>query len=158
MTAPATCIDPHTPHLLRGRESALSRLPASWPGRRGGLWALEEKADEEMEADAGSRLEGGAGGTPYLAWGQRAALEALPEPLPTSWGSGPVDCGKALCGQRCVSRPAFSPLPLSPSHLHAIPTYHPHSRSWQLGRLQWGSRSSPPGSGAGLTSPGLPQV
>lgn len=123
MTALATCIDPHTPHLLRGRESALSRLPASWPGRRGGLWALEEKADEEMEADAGSRLEGGgAGGTPYLAWGQRVALEALPEPLPTSWGSGPVDCGKALCGQRCVSHPAFSPPPPVP----ISPPRHPH--------------------------------
>lgn len=58
---------PQAPYRSWGREPALSCLPASWPGRRSGLWALKEKA---VTAEAGPPLdEGGAGRRyPYLAW------------------------------------------------------------------------------------------
>lgn len=84
-----------------------------------------------MKARAGSRLgEGRPPGRqepPYLAWGQQVALEAWPEPLPTSWASGPVDWGEALRGQRCgVSPPAFSPSPVPSSPPHPPPTIPIH--------------------------------
>lgn len=55
---------------------------------------------------------------PYLAWAQRVALEASPEPLglgDTSWASGrPADQGRGLHGQ---TRPVTASRESAPSPL-----------------------------------------